>query len=249
MVTKFAGRHRDMEMFSSTYHQLTFAIGYRRIPLTKSRFTGDLRPRHFNERSQTLLCVPDFYIKGRYISVTYINLQYIHWKPRVVIMPSTLSFLTTPDVAFMTPSSATSNEKLVSWRLWVFSGPKNIHTILLFCCSRVVNSYRRFTWRVYPYIFQGFCSTLEPSHDCPSASEVIMKYMGTMDHFHVDVIKWNHFPRYWSFARGIHRSPVNSPHKGQWRGALRFSLICALNKRLNRELVIWEAIALIMTSL
>ena len=27
--------------------------------------------------------------------------------------------------------------------------------------------------------------------------------------------------------RGIHRSPVNSPHKGQWRGALMFSLICA----------------------
>ena len=27
--------------------------------------------------------------------------------------------------------------------------------------------------------------------------------------------------------RGIHRPPVNSPHKGQWRGALLFSLICA----------------------
>ena len=26
--------------------------------------------------------------------------------------------------------------------------------------------------------------------------------------------------------RGIHRSPVNSPHKGQWGGALMFSLIC-----------------------
>ena len=26
---------------------------------------------------------------------------------------------------------------------------------------------------------------------------------------------------------GIHRSPVNSSHKGQWRGALMFSLICA----------------------
>ena len=25
---------------------------------------------------------------------------------------------------------------------------------------------------------------------------------------------------------GNHRSPVNSPHKGQWRGALMFSLIC-----------------------
>ena len=43
---------------------------------------------------------------------------------------------------------------------------------------------------------------------------------------HDDVIKWKHFPRYWSFVRGIHRSPVNSPHKGQWRGALMFSLIC-----------------------
>ena len=28
-------------------------------------------------------------------------------------------------------------------------------------------------------------------------------------------------------VRGILRSPVNSPHKGQWRGALIFSLICA----------------------
>ena len=29
------------------------------------------------------------------------------------------------------------------------------------------------------------------------------------------------------FLRGIHRSPVNYPHKGQWRGALMFTLICA----------------------
>ena len=36
----------------------------------------------------------------------------------------------------------------------------------------------------------------------------------------------NFFPRYWPFVRGIHRSPVNSPHKGQWRRALMFSLIC-----------------------
>ena len=46
------------------------------------------------------------------------------------------------------------------------------------------------------------------------------------------------FPRYWPlvcvcvFGRGggggggIHRSPVNSPHKGQRRGALMLSLIC-----------------------
>ena len=44
---------------------------------------------------------------------------------------------------------------------------------------------------------------------------------------HYDVMKWKYFPRYCPFVRGIHRSPVNSPHKGQWRGALMFSLICA----------------------
>ena len=28
---------------------------------------------------------------------------------------------------------------------------------------------------------------------------------------HDDVIKWKHFPRYWSIVRGLNRSPVNSP--------------------------------------
>ena len=44
---------------------------------------------------------------------------------------------------------------------------------------------------------------------------------------HDDVIKWKHFPRYWSFVWGIRRSPVNSLHKCKWHGALLFSLICA----------------------
>ena len=42
---------------------------------------------------------------------------------------------------------------------------------------------------------------------------------------------WGHpmetIPRYWPFGRGVHRSSENSPHKGKWRGALMFSLICA----------------------
>ena len=50
---------------------------------------------------------------------------------------------------------------------------------------------------------------------------------GCLNQKHDDVIKWKHFPRNWPFVRGIHRSPVNSPHKGQWRGALMFTLICA----------------------
>ena len=46
---------------------------------------------------------------------------------------------------------------------------------------------------------------------------------------------WRHqmetFSALLALCAGIHRSPVNSPHKGQWRGALIFSLICA---RINR---------------
>ena len=50
----------------------------------------------------------------------------------------------------------------------------------------------------------------------------------SLNHTHHDGgIKWKHFPRYWPSVWGIHRSPVNSAHKGQWRGALMLSLICA----------------------
>ena len=44
------------------------------------------------------------------------------------------------------------------------------------------------------------------------------------------MIWWRHqmetFSVLLAILRGIHRSPVNSPHKGQWRRALIFSLIC-----------------------
>ena len=51
---------------------------------------------------------------------------------------------------------------------------------------------------------------------------------------HDDVIKWKHFPRYWRFVWVILWSPVNSPHKGQWRGVSMFSLIGAwINGRVN----------------
>ena len=61
----------------------------------------------------------------------------------------------------------------------------------------------------------------------PSSAATILTMLNEPDLIHDDVIKWKHFPRYWPFVRGIHRSPVNSPHRGQLRGALVFSLICA----------------------
>ena len=55
---------------------------------------------------------------------------------------------------------------------------------------------------------------------------------------HDDVIKWKYHPRYWPCVRQIHRSPVNSPHKGQWHGALKFSLIYAWN--LNKAVFLFQ---------
>ena len=47
----------------------------------------------------------------------------------------------------------------------------------------------------------------------------------------VFTLLWRHqmetFSRYWPCVRGIHRSTVNFPYKGQWRGVLMFTLICS----------------------
>ena len=49
---------------------------------------------------------------------------------------------------------------------------------------------------------------------------------GSVTISHDDVIKWKHFPRNWPFVWGIHRDRWIPRTKGQWRGALMFSLIC-----------------------
>ena len=58
-------------------------------------------------------------------------------------------------------------------------------------------------------------------------TDSIVLIPASINNCHDDLIKWKHFLRYWSFVRGIRRSPVNSHCKGQWHGALMFSLICA----------------------
>ena len=78
-------------------------------------------------------------------------------------------------------------------------------------CQVLVNDRNRYTCNVVSHCFLTRWD--DRMHDEPES--------------HDDVIKWKHFPRYWPFVRGIHRSAVNSPHKGQWRGALMFSLIYA----------------------
>ena len=59
--------------------------------------------------------------------------------------------------------------------------------------------------------------------------------------WHDDVIKGKHFPSNWPFVQGIHRCPVNSPHKGQWRRAFDVFFDLRLNIRVNnREAGDWR---------
>ena len=96
-----------------------------------------------------------------------------------------------------------------------------------------VTSYSsRFTWRNH-HIFSQCLSSKHKPNDIKSVwpffqckCRNIMMPLWAMWPNYDDVIKWKHFPRYWPFVRGIHRSPVNSQHNGQWRGSLMFSLIC-----------------------
>ena len=84
-----------------------------------------------------------------------------------------------------------------------------------------------------------FYSSWSTSEGCFYVFVEIIRTRRQMFWIYDDVIKWKHITRYWPFARGIHRWPVNSPHKGQSLGALMFCLIRALNKRLSKQSWCW----------
>ena len=86
------------------------------------------------------------------------------------------------------------------------------------------NSYLRVTSIFFTKSFRNCALSMAKLVSCRRISYKEMKYREVW--LHDDVIKWKHFSRYWPFVRGIHQSPVNSPHQGQC-GALVFSLICA----------------------
>ena len=90
---------------------------------------------------------------------------------------------------------------------------------------------------IWPRVHAIFVAYMERLNSDSCACSHILTTMpfGLFIPLHYDVIKWKHFPRNWSFVRGIHRSPVNSPHTGQWRGVSMFSVIYAwINGWVNR---------------
>ena len=77
-----------------------------------------------------------------------------------------------------------------------------------------------------------WCYILEPGRSLTEMdSEKIHVNYTSVFSLEICLPWWRHqmetFSALMAFRRGIHRWHVNSPHKGQWRGALIFSLICA----------------------
>ena len=133
------------------------------------------------------------------------------------------------------PNSESHNGD-VTWAFMCFKSPwatvcskiysgyqhrKHLSLILLACWTPSIKgqTYRRFHVMTPYWAVKYLISLAHPMLD-----QLI---------FHEDAIKWKHFPRYWPFVRGIHRSPMNSPHKGQWRGALVIEL--CLKKLLSKQ--------------
>ena len=125
----------------------------------------------------------------------------------------------------------------VKWHIYIESGP---------CLNYPANIV--FAWNILGLHWRVVTSKWKINVSTGYLRLICISYAPNQwNAFHNDIIKWKHFPRNWPFVQGIHRSPVNSLHKGQWHRALMFSFIWALNKRLSKRL--WVNIVLIMTSL
>ena len=108
------------------------------------------------------------------------------------------------------------------------------------CISRQYSYWEFYLCRCQPpgEYFGRHCETSKLSNEEKYIC-LIMSYFShftviCIDYFpnkwcHDNVFKWKHFPRYWPYVRGIHRSLISvySPPKRHRRGALMFSLICA----------------------
>ena len=90
-------------------------------------------------------------------------------------------------------------------------------------------------WKRNPLVSEGF-----PSQKASNAERVSMSwhhnlyimfltelFMITSSDGNIFRVTGHFCGEFTGDLRGIHRSPVNSPHKGQWRGALMLFLICA----------------------
>ena len=96
----------------------------------------------------------------------------------------------------------------------------------LWCVSFYVDHWDCYSWhQIWVKLHQPLTKCIMKHQIRPHVNEhsLCHQCLG----WHDDVIKWKHFLRYWPFMWGIHWSPVNFTHKGQWHEVLMFSLISA----------------------
>ena len=107
--------------------------------------------------------------------------------------------------------------------------------------------FKKESYKINLHLFSAYARVVWKSvnkKNCPRES-IFSERMSWWFLYHFSSLRrfiswWRHqmetLPRCWPFVRGIHRSPVNSPHKGQWRGALMSTLICArINDWINNR--------------
>ena len=130
-----------------------------------------------------------------------------------IISQKTLAYATTAELSCHMQSLCRCNDTnwlplqsnspvTLQWiRVMIKWLPSHIVTILVRC---KLTPYNEMT-PIDP-VLQYAQSLLTKAYTLLTAGEVWLLLWTQIEIFHDDVIKWKHFPRYWPFVRGIHRS-------------------------------------------
>ena len=186
-----------------------------------------------------IYCFIHIYVFATTTTIASLVMLLTHWdRDKIIVVSQTTLY---PNHAIWRPRNWSALAQILVWCLMALSwlSPKScvIHvrtisqemlriTVFDICCE-TTNS------RLQPYLL-GRLETNTENWFIPFISGYINNTLMMFDIYmlinqfnHDDVMKWKQFPRYLPFVRGIHWSSVNSFYKGQWRGVLMFSLICA----------------------
>ena len=79
----------------------------------------------------------------------------------------------------------------------------------------------------YTCIINRIFTFVDPILSPKCIADCCLASYGQTNMFMMTSLKRNHFPRYWPFVNGIHRSPVNTRTNASDAEILKFSLICA----------------------
>ena len=92
-------------------------------------------------------------------------------------------------------------------------------------------------WFMWDIITQPYL--MVPSHYLNQCWLLISRVLWHSPEVNMNVIRWKHFPCYWPFVRGIHRSPVNFPSQRPVVQSFDAFFDLCPNKRLSTQSRCW----------